>query len=166
MLAHERLEIWVVLTLQNQTPHPLQMQIALRHARSGLPHGPSQRTIAPPNRVKSWVFVNLLIVAPKFREASVRFGHGSGVERFRFSVPAVPLQKRFFFVSVQFNRKGLFRFRFGSWKTVPAVPLSVWGKTQDKFDHDKGQKSAISGHRLHWRLSIGFFAFSPVLCAI
>ena len=29
--------------------------------------------------------------------------------------------------------------------------------TQDKFDHDKGQKSAISG------LSTGFFAFSPVL---
>ena len=32
-----------------------------------------------------------------------------------------------------------------------------------KFDHDKGQKSAISGRRLHWRLSTGFFAFSPVL---
>ena len=35
--------------------------------------------------------------------------------------------------------------------------------SQDKFDHDKGQKSAILGRRLHWRLSIGFFAFSPVL---
>ena len=34
---------------------------------------------------------------------------------------------------------------------------------QDTFDHDKGQKSAISGHRLHWRLSTGFFASSPVL---
>ena len=33
---------------------------------------------------------------------------------------------------------------------------------QDKFDHDKGQKSAISGRRLQWRLSTGFFAFSPV----
>ena len=33
---------------------------------------------------------------------------------------------------------------------------------QDKFDYDKGQKSAISGRRLHWRLSTGFFAFSPV----
>ena len=33
---------------------------------------------------------------------------------------------------------------------------------QDKFDHDKGQKSVISGRRLHWRLSTGFFAFSPV----
>ena len=32
---------------------------------------------------------------------------------------------------------------------------------QDTFDHDKGQKSAISGRRLHWRLSTGFFAFSP-----
>ena len=32
---------------------------------------------------------------------------------------------------------------------------------QDKFDHDKGQKSAISGRRLHWRLSTGFFALSP-----
>ena len=44
---------------------------------------------------------------------SVRFGYGSGVERFgrfQFSVPAVPLQKRFFLVSVQFNRKGWFRF--------------------------------------------------------
>ena len=33
---------------------------------------------------------------------------------------------------------------------------------QDKFDHDKGLKSAISGRRLHWRLSTGFFAFSPI----
>ena len=31
-------------------------------------------------------------------------------------------------------------------------------KGQDKFDHDKGQKSAISGRRLYWRLSTGFFA--------
>ena len=38
-------------------------------------------------------------------------------------------------------------------------------RRQDKFDHDKGQKSAISGRRLHWRLSTGFFVFSPVfLC--
>ena len=35
-------------------------------------------------------------------------------------------------------------------------------KGQDKFDHDKGQKSAISGRRLHWRLSTRFCAFSPV----
>ena len=36
---------------------------------------------------------------------SVRFGYGLGVERFdrfRFSVPAVPLQKGFFCVSVHF----------------------------------------------------------------
>ena len=39
-----------------------------------------------------------------------------------------------------------------------------WAKIsgQDAFDHDKGQKSAISGRRLHWRLSTGFFAFSSV----
>ena len=43
---------------------------------------------------------------------------------------------------------------------------SLWGQKvtfcQDTFDHDKGQKSAISGRSLHWRLSTGFFAFSPV----
>ena len=52
-------------------------------------------------------------------------------EQFRFSVPAVPLQKGFVCASVQFHRKRRFRFRFGSWKTVPAVPvpLSVSGKT-------------------------------------
>ena len=39
--------------------------------------------------------------------------------------------------------------------------------SQDTFDHDKGQKSAISGRRLHWRLSTGFSAFSlQVLCVI
>ena len=36
---------------------------------------------------------------------------------------------------------------------------SMFDFSQDKFDHDKGQKSAISGRRLHWRLSTGFFAF-------
>ena len=49
------------------------------------------------------------------RVAPVRFGYGLGVERFerfRFSVPAVPLQKRFLCVLVQFNRKERFRFRF------------------------------------------------------
>ena len=30
---------------------------------------------------------------------------------------------------------------------------------QSTFDHDKGQKSAISGRRLHWRLSTGIFGF-------
>ena len=44
-----------------------------------------------------------------------RFGYGLEMERFkrfRFSVPAVPLQNGFFCISVQFNRKGRFRFRF------------------------------------------------------
>ena len=44
-------------------------------------------------------------------------------------------------------------------------PVLIW-QIQDKFDHDKGQKSAISGRRLHWRLSTGFFAFFQYLCAI
>ena len=35
-------------------------------------------------------------------------------------------------------------------------------KCQDKFDHDKGQKSAISGRRLHWTLSTGFLLFSSI----
>ena len=46
---------------------------------------------------------------------SVRFGYGLGMERFkrfRFSVLAVPLLKGFVCVSVEFNRKGRFRFRF------------------------------------------------------
>ena len=66
------------------------------------------------------------------REAPVRFGsvtvwrwNGS---RFRFSVPAVPLQKGFFFQYSLTEKDGS---GFGSWKTVPAVPvpLSVSGKT-------------------------------------
>ena len=51
-----------------------------------------------------------------------------------------------------------FSFHFGS----PARN-GVCTTGQDKFDRDKGQKSAISGRRLHRRLSTGFFAFSPVL---
>ena len=43
--------------------------------------------------------------------------------------------------------------------------LTEWGFYQDKFDHDKGQKSAISGRRLHWRLSTGFLPFLQYLCA-
>ena len=54
--------------------------------------------------------------------------------RFQFSVPAVPLQKRFFFVSVhctEYSSTGKDGSGFGSWKTVLAVPvpLSVSGKT-------------------------------------
>ena len=41
----------------------------------------------------------------------------------------------------------------------PEVPVS---SSQDTFDHDKGQKSAIPGRRLQWRLSTGFFAFSSI----
>ena len=33
---------------------------------------------------------------------------------------------------------------------------------KEASDHDKGQKSAMLGCRLHWRLSTEFFAFSPV----
>ena len=41
-------------------------------------------------------------------------------------------------------------------------PTAGGFQKSDTFDHDKGQKSAISGRRLHWRLSTGFFAFSPI----
>ena len=63
------------------------------------------------------------------RPGSVRFGHGFGMERlerFRFSVPAVPLRRGFLCVSVQFSRED--GSGFGSWKMVP-VPRSVPGKT-------------------------------------
>ena len=52
-------------------------------------------------------------------------------ERFRFSVPAVPLRRGFLCVSVQFHREDGSGSGFGSWKTVPAVPVprSVPGKT-------------------------------------
>ena len=56
---------------------------------------------------------------------SVRFGYGLGVERFerfRFSVPAVPLRKGgFLCVSVQFHREDSSGSGFGSWKKVPAT---------------------------------------------
>ena len=65
---------------------------------------------------------------------SVRFGYGLGMERFerfRFSVPAVPLRRGFLCVSAQFNREDGSGSGFGSWKTVPAVPVrrSVPAKT-------------------------------------
>ena len=61
---------------------------------------------------------------------SVRFGYGL-VERFRFSVPAVPLRRGFLWVSAKFHREDGSGSGFGSWKTVPAVPvpLSVPVKT-------------------------------------
>ena len=66
--------------------------------------------------------------------SSVRFGYGLGVERFerfRFSVPAVPLAKRVSVLQHSFTGKDGSGSGFGSWKTVPAVPvpLSVSGKT-------------------------------------
>ena len=57
----------------------------------------------------------------------------------------------------------------------PVVLSQVWllgstGLTQDTFDHDKEQKSAISGCRLHWIfrvLSSGFFSlFSRFPCSL
>ena len=52
-------------------------------------------------------------------------------ERFRFSVPAVPLRRGFLCASVQFHREDGSGSGFGSWKTVPAVPVprSVPAKT-------------------------------------
>ena len=44
-------------------------------------------------------------------------------------------------------------------RTTPTIEMS---ENQDKFDHDKGQKSAISERRLHWRLSTGFLFFSSI----
>ena len=66
--------------------------------------------------------------------SSVRFGYSLGIERFerfRFSVPAVPLRRGFLCVSVQFHRQDGSGSSFGSWKTVPAVPVprSVPAKT-------------------------------------
>ena len=59
--------------------------------------------------------------------------------------------------------------RHAASRKIPAISGSDGTKkasiiclVQDKFDHDKGQKSAISGRRLHWGLSTGFFASSPV----
>ena len=49
------------------------------------------------------------------------------------------------------------------WHSGPPKLQDSMSDCQDQFDHDKGQKSAISGRRLHWRLSTGFFVFfSPV----
>ena len=51
----------------------------------------------------------------KFRVAPVRFGYGSGMERFerfRFSVPAVPLRRGLLCVfQYSFYQRGRFRFR-------------------------------------------------------
>ena len=67
---------------------------------------------------------------PRFGSVRLRFGGGT--------VRPVPVlgsggssaKKGFVCISVQFNSKGRFGSGFGSWKTVPAVPvpLSVSGK--------------------------------------
>ena len=44
-------------------------------------------------------------------------------EQFWFSVLAVPLRRGFFCVSVQFTTEDGSSSGFGSWKTVPAVPV-------------------------------------------
>ena len=65
---------------------------------------------------------------------SVRFGYGLGMkrfERFRFSVPAVPLRRGFLCVSVQFKRE----------RTVP-VPVSVPGKVSQESAKGAGGKGA------------------------
>ena len=68
--------------------------------------------------------------------APVRFGSVTvwgweRFERFRFSVPAVPLEKGFSVFQYSLTRKDGSGSGFGSWKTVPAVPVphSVPGKT-------------------------------------
>ena len=71
---------------------------------------------------------------PSIREAPVRFGYGLGMERFkrfRFSVLAVPLQNGFSVFQCSSTGKDSSGSGFGSWKTVPAVPVpfSVSGKT-------------------------------------
>ena len=67
---------------------------------------------------------------------SVRFGYGLGVERFerfRFSAPAVPLQKGVFCVSVQPSRKGRFRFRFRFLKNGSGGSGSAFGFGEKQF---------------------------------
>ena len=66
-----------------------------------------------------------------------RFGYGLGMarfKRFRFSVLAVPLQKGFSVFQRSLAGKDGSGSGFGSWKTVPAVPvpLSVSGKTRGR----------------------------------
>ena len=80
------------------------------------------------------IFGETFLVKNQSGPGSVWFGYGLGVERFdrfRFSVPAVPLQKGFSVFQYIFKGKDGSGSGFGYWKTVPAVPvpLSVSGKT-------------------------------------
>ena len=54
-------------------------------------------------------------------------------------------------------------------RSFPEAPLTRMWVSQDEFDHDKGQKSAIPRHRLHWNVVfffLGFFFSPQVFCAI
>ena len=101
----------------------------------GISHGRQSETNATSARTISSLecFWALFSLEKQGGPGSVRFGYGLGVERFerfRFSVPAVPLQKGVFCV-FQDSLTGKNGSGSGSWKTVPAVPvpLSVSGKT-------------------------------------
>ena len=59
---------------------------------------------------------------PRFGSVRLRFGDGT-VRAVPVSVPAVPLRRGFLSVSVQFHREDGSGSGFGSWKTVPAVPV-------------------------------------------
>ena len=71
---------------------------------------------------------------PWFGSVRLRFGM-ERFERFRFSVPVVPLRTGFLCVSAQFHREDGSGSGFGSWKTVSAVPVprSVPAKTVPRF---------------------------------
>ena len=108
---------------------------------------------------------------------SVRFGYGLGVERFdrfRFSVPAVPLQKGFSVFQYILKGKDGSGSGFGSWKTVPVpVPLSVSGKTvltvpvrflthpEEKILRNEGPRvpvvqMAIQTEKIYFRINYAF----------
>ena len=68
---------------------------------------------------------------------SVRFGYGLGMERFerfRFSVPAVPLRRGFFCVSAQFSREARFRFRFRFLENGSGGSGSAFGSWENGSD--------------------------------
>ena len=86
---------------------------------------------------------------PNFR-APVRFGYGLGVEqleRFRFSVLAVPLRKGGSCVSVQFSRKGRFRFQFRFLEDNSGGYHSAFGSWKNGFD---GSGFRFMGHPETW----------------
>ena len=75
----------------------------------------TSQTGNPEKKEKSVLVKPFLLRSAKIRKAPVRFGYGLEVERFerfRFSVPVRFLCKKGFRVSVQFNVKERFFFRF------------------------------------------------------